>query len=202
MFNIVGYAPSSFIDWPKRISSVIFIGGCNYRCPTCQNMDIVLDPGPFLELEDVIKEIKKISKWVDGIVLTGAEPLRHISIVNLVKILSEFKDVKVDTNGSDFDAILRVFPYVSLFSIDIKGPWRLYPELTGYRTNPALVEHTFQKIFDLAVKYPNKFLFRTTKVPILTDEDIEEVRSYLPPMFSLVLQEYRNSESFKNLKGE
>lgn len=84
---IKGFIETSFIDWKGHLSSVIFTGGCNFRCPYCHNSDLVLRPN---ELEDIpldyiIKRLKKFKKWVNHIVITGGEPTIHKGLLNSLK---------------------------------------------------------------------------------------------------------------------
>ncbi|RKY98903.1 MAG: anaerobic ribonucleoside-triphosphate reductase activating protein, partial [Candidatus Hydrothermota bacterium] len=67
------------IDFPGRICSIIFIGGCNFRCPFCQNPELVdpktLKMTPSLSDDEVIEKLQKRKKFIDGVAFTGGEPL-------------------------------------------------------------------------------------------------------------------------------
>ena len=40
--KILGMIKASLIDYPKKASTVLFIGGCNFRCGYCHNPELVL----------------------------------------------------------------------------------------------------------------------------------------------------------------
>ncbi|MCX8110220.1 MAG: anaerobic ribonucleoside-triphosphate reductase activating protein, partial [Syntrophorhabdaceae bacterium] len=101
---VKGFIETSFIDWRGHLSSVLFTGGCNFRCPYCHNSDLVLR---YREMEDVpvkyiIERLKKFRDWIDHIVITGGEPTIHDG---LYRFIEGFKKqglfVKLDTNGSN-----------------------------------------------------------------------------------------------------
>ncbi|MBW2085504.1 MAG: radical SAM protein, partial [Deltaproteobacteria bacterium] len=74
--KIKGFLESSFLDWPGQVSSVIFLAGCNFRCPFCHNYGLVLNPDEYPTLDwDVIKaRLKVFHNWIDGVVISGGEP--------------------------------------------------------------------------------------------------------------------------------
>jgi len=192
--KIKGFQPISLCDWPGKVSCVIFIGGCNFRCPTCHNKQIAFYPDKTPTIDfDIFDYLKKKKKWLDGVVISGGEPTIAKGLDELIK---EIKDlgfpVKLDTNGSNPKLIYEFLQLnlVDLFAVDVKGPFKKYNELTGGKITEEEVKKNFDEIFSLATKYPSKFLFRLTKVPLLNKEDILTVKKYLPPGFELKLQEY------------
>ncbi len=191
-----GIAPVSLCDWPGHVCSVLFFGGCNLRCPTCHNRTIAWRPQtlPILSRRYVLDELLSRQAWLDGITITGGEA----SIVpGITAVLREFNNlglpVKLDTNGMRPDLVATFLQQdlVKCFAVDVKGPWDKYPELTGTKKiTPKVAREHLEAIFDMAGQHPDRFYFRCTQVPGLTEEDIVTVRSYLPPGFSLTLQTY------------
>jgi pyruvate formate lyase activating enzyme len=100
------------------------------------------------------------------------------------------KDIKVDTNGSNPDMIHTMLNTVSQFYIDIKGPWEKYDDLVGLQASAVRMRDNFTKIFSLASKHPGKFIFRTTRVPGLTNSDLERIKAYLPDGLELRVQKF------------
>jgi His-Xaa-Ser system radical SAM maturase HxsC len=74
--SIKGFLETSFVDWPGRMASVVFLPGCNFRCPYCHNHALVLDPGAVATwpLEVVLAKLSGMKGWVDGVCVTGGEP--------------------------------------------------------------------------------------------------------------------------------
>ena len=190
-----GITPVSLCDWPGKVCSVLFFGGCNLRCPTCHNGRIAWHPGtlPALSARETLADLTKRSRWLDGIVLTGGEALLVPGIEDVIRDLRALHlPVKVDSNGMRPDLIRTLLEknMVDCFAVDVKGPFEKYPELTGGYADSDAVRSGFEEIFSMAVDHPEAFYFRCTRVPCLTDEDIEITRSYLPEGFSLTIQKY------------
>ncbi len=126
-------------------------------------------------------------------VISGGEPTIAQDLDILIKEVRKLGfSVKLDTNGSHPEVISRLLDgkLVELFAVDVKGPFEKYGELTGTKIATQKVKENFEWIFKLAQENPSRFLFRLTKVPILTKKDIEIAKTYLPGGFNLNLQEY------------
>lgn len=82
-----GLKKSSFIEWPGKIVAVAYTGGCNFRCPFCQNKDLVLNPEsiPTIGEQEVIDHLESKRRWLDGLMITGGEPTLHPSLPNFCK---------------------------------------------------------------------------------------------------------------------
>lgn len=189
--DISSFLKNSFCDWPGKVSSVIFLRGCNFRCPTCHNYEL-LTTTETIDFDEIFEKLKKNSKWIDHITISGGEPTIYKDLHELIYFLYKNNfNVKLDTNGSNPDMIYNVISYTTMFSIDIKGPYHKYPELTGYKISEERIKNNFNNhIIPLAKSSPEKFQFRTTLVPSLTEEDISEVKTYLPSSFSIQFQKY------------
>ncbi len=195
MYNILGYEKVSFCDWPDRLCSILFLGGCNFRCETCQNKSIAFGEEKLeeLDIDQIIENIKSKKDWYGGITISGGEPTVSKNLLELVDLMREILPVKLDTNGSNPRVIEMLMDKVFLFAIDIKGPWEKYEELSGGCITEKKVRGNFESIFKLAKEYPKKFYFRTTTVPALTAEDVETIKTYLPEGFILNLQKYHSN---------
>lgn len=189
--NVRGYVKNSFSDWPGKVTTVIFLGSCNFKCPTCHNFELVYETALEIPFDNVLSHIRNNLKWLDGIVVSGGEPTINRQIFDLSYFLSSFLPLKIDTNGSMPYVVEGLIPYVDKFSVDIKGPWEKYPKLTGYNIKEHTIKECFYEIFSLANKYKDKFEFRTTFVPYLDQNDIETIKTYLPSGFNLKVQNYQ-----------
>ena len=193
--NIFGFERVSLCDWPGMNASVIFLGGCNMRCPTCHNYNLAwhsdsMDAIPRTAIENYLT---KRARWIDGVVITGGEATITPDLVGLIKDLRTLgMPVKMDTNGMRPDVVKLLLEenIVELFAVDVKGPFSKYPVLTGGTTSAEEAEKNLGEIFKLAMQHPDKFLFRITKVPVLSEEDINIAESYLPEGFTLKHQDF------------
>lgn len=190
-----GFEHFSLCDWPGKTSCVIFLGGCNLRCPTCHNSELAWDMHslPVIPENDIKFYLRDRAKWLDGVTVTGGEPT---CVPELGELLYEIKKhnlpVKVDSNGMRPEVIRDVLEYrlADVFAVDVKGPYAKYPELTGGAVSEIAARANMEKVFGMAAQFPDSFYFRLTQVPGITPEDIVEARGYLPDGFELKLQDY------------
>ncbi|MBG0791596.1 MAG: anaerobic ribonucleoside-triphosphate reductase activating protein [Desulfovibrionaceae bacterium] len=190
-----GFENMSLCDWPGRTTCIIFLGGCNLRCPTCHNYQLAWDMHSLPALDPVaIKAyIRDRAGWLDGVTVTGGEPTNVHGVGELLYEIKKFGlPVKVDTNGMRPEVVRDLMQYklADTFAVDVKGPWAKYPALTGGAVSELAAERNLGRIFDLASVSPEMFYFRCTRVPGLTDSDIDAVRNYLPATHALTIQKY------------
>jgi len=129
--DVKGFLEESFGDWDGEPASVIFLPSCNFRCPFCHNVNLVLNPEkletiPFQYIED---QLVKHKNWRNAVCITGGEPTLQDKLPELCQKLKQmdFK-VKLDTNGTN-PAILKELidkKLVNYVAMDIKAP--LNPE--------------------------------------------------------------------------
>jgi pyruvate formate lyase activating enzyme len=120
--NIVDFNPLSLIDFPGRLSAVVFTRGCNLRCRFCYNPELVLNSlGKDVENE-VFSYIRE--NIIDTVVLTGGEPLLNDDCeMLLIKLRKQNLTIKLDTNGSLPDKLSSVLEknLIDYVSLDLKG---------------------------------------------------------------------------------
>ena len=135
---IKGFIETSFIDWKGMVSSVIFLPGCNFKCPFCHNFSLVTDPDTYetLALEGVFARLAKFKGWIDGVVITGGEPTLHPGLPSLLAAIKGqgFK-TKLDTNGHRPGVMRDLIQagLVDFVAMDLKAPLEplAYPRATG-----------------------------------------------------------------------
>lgn len=100
---IGGLQKFSLIDYPHKISAIIFTIGCNFRCPFCHNPELVnpkLYPKKIPE-NNVFEFLESRMEKLDAVVITGGEPTLHKDLYQFIsKIKSMDFLVKLDTNGT------------------------------------------------------------------------------------------------------
>lgn len=195
-WNIIkGFHECSLCDWPGKVSAVLFTGGCNLNCPTCHNSTLAFEDETLSPIDKDYIFDKLNNNWLDGIVISGGEPTIH---KQLWRVLHDLKDefglpIKLDTNGMNLGAIynLIVEEYVDTVAVDIKGPWDKYPVLIGLPDyKKELIRIRIKSLLSMAKHKPNKYYFRTTKVPYLTEEDLKEVEAIVPDVCTHIFQDY------------
>ncbi len=192
--DLRGWVRTSLIDYPGRIATVLFTGGCNLRCPPCHNADLVLRPGerPAVSEEEVLAFLTRRAGRIDGVVLTGGEPALQPDLLPFLRRLRPLGlALKLDTNGFS-PAVLAaaleegLLDYVAM---DIKAPREKYPLLAG---RPDLDLSPLEQSIALLRAAAVACEFRTTVVPGLLDEDdIAAIARWLAPAPLYVLQQFR-----------
>ncbi|MFH1416182.1 MAG: anaerobic ribonucleoside-triphosphate reductase activating protein [Elusimicrobiota bacterium] len=203
--RIAGFNRISMIDWENRMSSVIFLSGCNWRCPYCHNRELCSVSGDIRQNE-ILEYLEEKSGWIDGVVLCGGEPLFSDDIIALAEEIKRLGyDVKLDTNGS-YPARLKemidtgIIDYVAM---DIKS------KLTEDRYRkavalPGQVDNVIRSMNILADS-GKEFEFRTTMVPeIVSPDDIIYNVSFMRAGTKYAIQQYSNTnvcdEYFRNVR--
>lgn len=176
---IRGRIETSLVDWDGKLATVLFFDRCNFACPYCQNWELMARPAayPAVELEDVLKKLLSRKDWIDGVVLSGGEPMLDRqelkSVIGRIRCAG-FK-VKVDTNGSypGFLEELITGQLVDYVAMDIKAPPDTrYEKATGVRVDPDIILTSIRLLLGGGVDYE----FRTTLVPGIVDEaEIREI---------------------------
>ena len=201
---IVAYEPFSTVDYPGHIVATVFFGGCNFRCGFCHNPALVnieekseTSPSNIQGIVDFLQSRKGL---LDGVCLTGGEPLLSPELLSLVKKIKElgteegnkankgqFK-IKLDTNGSNLVRLQQTAPYLDYIAMDIKATPEKYDALTGLKNSWEKVALTIEWIKESGIPYE----FRTTVLPVWhTFEDLKSIRRYLGPDTNWVLQQFR-----------
>jgi len=173
--EIKGFAKSSFIDYPGKIATVIWTPGCNFRCPFCYNVDLVLNPSSlssFSETE-VLNHLQKEKDFLDGLVITGGEPTLQPDLIDfLLKVKTENLSVKLDTNGSHPEVLEKLIKQglINYVAVDIKASLR--PE-------------KYSLLSGVNIKYCSRVLLKViTTIDLLTDSRVEyELRTTIAPDF-------------------
>jgi pyruvate formate lyase activating enzyme len=194
---IKGIVPVSLIDWDGNICSVIFTGGCNYRCPYCHNPELIeLNGMESIKEEKIFEVLDKKKKWIGGACVTGGEPLLHSEIKELIKkIKSRGLMVKLDTNGSNPELLKELIDekLVDYVAMDIKAPKTKYSKVAGTNVNIDAVEKSVEILKSGKVDCE----FRTTVVPgLLNKEDIIEITKWIKGAKRYYIQQFRPLNTF------
>ncbi len=190
---IKGFQKTSLIDFPGNISAIVFLSRCSFRCPFCYNRDLVLDSPSLPEIpqEEILHELARRKKYLDGVVITGGEPLLNEDVLPFMKKIKEMSYlVKLDTNGSNPSLLSRVLKekLADYVAMDIKSSPEKYEQAAGVKINIEDIRKSARLIMESGVDYE----FRTTVVPNLVDEeDVENIGKWLKGARAYYLQQFR-----------
>jgi pyruvate formate lyase activating enzyme len=194
MTEIKGFLETSFVDWPGKISSVIFLPHCNFRCPYCHNHSLVFHPEqyPSIPLEEILARLRSIRDWIDGVCLTGGEPTLHHDLPLLIREIKKNGFlVKLDTNGSNPHMLENLIEAgeVDFVSMDVKAP--LDPSIYRRSTGLPIDLNAILRSIEILKMGKVEHQFRMTVVPGLhREKDIKILGDQLRVGPRLVLQNF------------
>ena len=170
---IGGLQKNSFIDFPGKICCVVFVSGCNFRCPYCHNPELVNNPSSNYSEFEIFEFLKERKRWLDGVVISGGEPTLQKDLPHFCqKVKSMGFPVKLDTNGSRPEVIHQLISegLVDYIAMDIKtAPDRYVPVIAKACDSKKILE-SIRLIMDSSVPYE----FKTTCIKPLIDNTIME----------------------------
>lgn len=178
--KISGLQKLTALDYPGRIACTVFTPGCNFRCPFCHNAALVTQAQPdSMDEDEVFAYLRKRWGVLDGVVITGGEPLLQSGLEDFIRRVKELGYlVKLDTNGSlpkPLEALLKagLLDYVAM---DIKNSPGKYPLSCGADVDISAVDESVKLLMNSGVDYE----FRTTVVAQLhSDEDFTAMGDWI-----------------------
>lgn len=191
--KVRGFIETSFLDWDGKVTSVVFLPYCNFKCPFCNNVPLIIEPEklPEIKIEEIESFIRQRKDFIDGVVITGGEPTMHAWLPDLVK---RFKTlgvhVKLDTNGSNPQLLklLLADNLLSYVAMDLKASLTdRYHEAAGVKVDLGKIRESIKIIMDSDIDYE----FRTTVVPTIHDKaEIEKLAGAVAGAKKFVLQQF------------
>lgn len=190
-----GFQKMTLLDFPGRVACTLFTAGCNLRCPFCHNASLVLQRSAESHTEeDILSYLKKRTGLLDGICITGGEPLMHQGLKDFIKQVKALGfAVKLDTNGCFPDRLKELIDegLLDYVAMDVKSSMENYGKVVGIEGfDTANVE----KSIDLLLENRVDFEFRTTAVsPLHTPEDIAALTARIKGAKKYFLQNFVDS---------
>ncbi|MBP5307683.1 MAG: anaerobic ribonucleoside-triphosphate reductase activating protein [Clostridia bacterium] len=193
---ISGFRKMTLLDYPNKVACTVFTGGCNFRCPFCHNASLVtdIDKNSALKADEILSFLKKRTGLLDGVCITGGEPLMHPDVTDFIKEIKSLGfSVKVDTNGSFPDRLKEIVNggLADYVAMDVKNSPEKYAMTVGvenFDITPVKESVKFLKESGAA------FEFRTTVVKEFHDvADIEAVAEWIGGAPAYYLQNFEDS---------
>lgn len=195
--KICGFNKTTLLDYPGRVACTVFLGGCNFRCPFCQNSSLVVDPGsqPTLNEAEFFEFLRKRRGILGGVCVSGGEPTLSEGLEDFLgKIKDLGYEIKLDTNGSRPDTVkkLAAAGLIDKAAMDIKACPERYGTLTGL-SEPDI--DAVRETADFLMQGKLDYEFRTTVVKELhTERDFREIGRWLSGAKEYYLQAYKDSD--------
>lgn len=193
---IGGLQKMTMLDFPGKIACTVFTQGCNFKCPFCHNRGLVLSEEDIINEETVFSYLKKRVGILDGVCVTGGEPLLQKDIFEFLKKIKDLGLlVKLDTNGYlphkfSFAIENGLVDYVAM---DIKNCPEKYAQTSGVDN---LDIEAIKKSVDILKEGKVPYEFRTTVARELhTEEDMKKIGEWICGAMGYYIQNYRDSEN-------
>ena len=202
--KIVGLQKLTLLDFPGHVGCTVFIGKCNFKCPFCYNASLIGDDSKdFISEEFLFSFLEKRKGILEGVAITGGEPLIHgEDIKNLIiKIKSLGYLVKLDTNGSNPSLLEELIDekLVDYVAMDMKNSYEKYHLTSGTKIEVK----TIQKSVEILLKNKVNYEFRTTvSKPLHSTEDLRKIGEQIKGAKRYFIQKYQYQDSVldKSLK--
>ncbi len=195
--KIHGFQKMTMLDYPGKVACTLFTAGCNFRCPFCHNALLVteIDAAATYDEEEIFDYLRKRRGVLDGVAITGGEPLMNRDIPDLLRKIKDLGyAVKLDTNGSYPDLLKAIAEegLVDYVAMDIKNSKEKYAATVGL---PRLDLRPIEESVAFLLSGRLDFEFRTTVVKELhTEADIAAVADWIAGAPRYFLQNFQASE--------
>lgn len=195
--KISGIQKLTLLDYPGTVACTLFTAGCNFRCPFCHNAMLVLPEqieDASLSEDEVLSFLKKRQGVLDGVAITGGEPLLHRELPELLgKIKALGYKIKLDTNGSNPELLRGIIEnrLVDRVAMDIKNAPKAYGTTVGVA---GLDIAPIERSKDMLLRGDIDYEFRTTVVKgIHTEDSLIGAAKWIEGAKEYYLQQFKDS---------
>lgn len=195
MMKIGGFSKLTLLDFPGSVACIVFTSGCNFRCPFCHNASLVThtDDSENTSEDEILSYLKKRKGLLDGVVITGGEPLLQKGIEEfIIKVRELGYKVKLDTNGSFPDKLKNLLDkgLLDYVAMDIKNCKEKYSITAGCEVNLDDIEKSIWLLENSGVDYE----LRTTVARELHNSaDIKSIAQWINKTPKYFIQNFKNS---------
>lgn len=207
--KICGLQKTTLLDYPEHLAATVFLGGCSFRCPFCQNGEILEQDSPSIySAVEILAFLEKRSHILEGVCITGGEPtlqpepledfLRQIRTLGLL--------IKLDTNGGRPEVVKHLASegLLDYIAMDIKAGPDHYPEVCGLKpaANPHPIMEQIQNTLSWLKTGSIPYELRTTAVKGLhTDADFSQIGPWISGCPRYFIQNYAASDRVLKPEG-
>ncbi len=194
--QIHGFQKLTLLDFPEKVACIVFTAGCNFRCPFCHNASLVTHISSEQEIpeEEIFSYLDKRRALLDGVCLTGGEPLLQKDIASFLRKVKQLGySVKIDTNGTSPTTLKMLVEngLVDYVAMDIKNSADKYALTCGCTSVPFDdIRESIRFLLEGNVDYE----FRTTvTAEYHTPEDIREIAAWIRGARRYYIQVFKDS---------
>lgn len=195
---IGGFQKTSLIDYPDKISAIVFTQGCNFRCGYCHNPELIESNNPLIAEESILTFLTSRIGKIDAVVITGGEPTLQKGLIDFIKKIKKLGyHVKLDTNGSSPEMLSELIQQQLLdyIAMDIKGPLEKYENITNVKLDIESIKQSINLIINSNINYE----FRTTVLKSqLNIEDFKSISDLIQGATTYYLQQFVPSKTLNS----
>lgn len=190
--KIAGLQKNSLLDYPGKISAVVFTQGCNMNCGYCHNRRLIgcTVKNEILDEDSILAFLEKRRGLLDGVVVSGGEPTLQKNLYNFIERVKKmgFK-MKLDTNGTNPECLKELIlgGLLDYVAMDIKAPLCKYGKVCCSPVDTEKLSESIEILKSGLVEYE----FRTTYTPELCDDDLMDISKTIKGAKRYVLQQYK-----------
>ena len=206
--RIAGLQKVTLLDFPGKVASTVFLSKCNMKCLFCQNVDLVYNYDKVTEIEllDIIDFFKNRVGKIEGVCITGGEPLLNNDIRELLYPLKQLEyKIKVDTNGTNPTLLKNLIDekLIDMVAMDVKASKENYLKVIGLSNDKIDIDKFMNNIYEsinILFNCDIDYEFRTTFVKGLHEEmDVYGIGEMIKGAKKYFLQNYRTNELISDL---
>ena len=194
--KIHGLQKMTLLDFPGKVACTVFFGGCDLRCPFCHNAELIDGTAPaVMEEAELLDFLKKRQGLLDGVAVTGGEPLLRDLVPLAEKIRELGYPLKLDTNGTHPERLREILDrgLAAYVAMDIKNSPDRYAETCGLETMDL---GPVRESVSLLMEGKADYEFRTTAVDELHDENsFREIGKWIRGAKRYYLQKFTDRET-------
>lgn len=194
--QIHGFNKTTLLDYPGIVAATVFTGACNFRCPFCQNADLVLKPEnqPLIPEEEVLAHLIKRKGITKGLCISGGEPTLQKDLRDfIIKCKNVGLLIKLDTNGYRPDVLKSLVSegLVDYVAMDIKSSPKEYSTVAGIPVDISKIRESVEFLINGTLPYE----FRTTVVKDFhTKEVMKDIADFICGADKYYLQGFEDSD--------
>lgn len=198
MINIGGLQKLTLLDFPEKISCIIFLQGCNFNCEFCHNQSLIHNENDILNEEDIFNFLKSRKNILDGVCISGGEPTIYKDLPTFIKNIKDMGfSVKLDTNGTNPNMIKFLIDnnLIDYIAMDIKNSPSKYNTTSNCHVDFSKIKKSINIILENKINYE----FRTT---IMMEKhelnDFIEISKLIQGANKYFLQKFKNTPELKD----
>jgi pyruvate formate lyase activating enzyme len=195
---ISGLEKFSLLDYPGKISAVLFTFGCNLNCPFCHNPELKLGNWNDMSVyttDEIYQFMKEKIGKLDALTITGGEPTIHDDLLDFIKKIKSLGFlIKLDTNGVNCEKVERIMKekVVDYWAMDIKGDIDIYRKCGFKLDNLVNIKQSIKLIKNCGLDYE----FRTTVLKFWHTESVfQEIGKMLKGVNKYYIQNFRSGKT-------